>query len=246
MTDDIKDAVREAYRATALQILSEGADGGGCCSPVEEVDVRFGSRLYAALDTVGIPDSAAMASLGCGNPTAIAALVPGQRVLDLGSGGGLDVFLSAKAVGPSGTAIGLDMTDEMLELARRNQAQMGIENVEFVKGEMEHIPLHDASVDVVISNCVINLSTDKPAVFAEAHRVLRPGGRFAVTDVVATREMTPAEQADLAAWTGCIAGALTIEEFRLGLETAGFREVVIETTHAVAPDAVSARISAVA
>ncbi len=243
MTDTIKEAVRDAYRAAALKVIDQNQ---GCCEPLEGDDQRFGTELYQALDTDGIPDAAQMASLGCGNPTAIANLKHGDRVLDLGSGGGLDVFLSAKAVGPTGRAIGLDMTDEMLELARRNQAEAGITNVEFVKGEIEDIPLPDDSVDVIISNCVINLSSDKPAVFREAHRVLAPGGRFAVTDVVATRPFTDEEQADLARWTGCIAGALTIDEFRDGLTAAGFREVKVEPTHSVASDAVSARITATA
>jgi SAM-dependent methyltransferase len=243
MTDTIKNAVRDAYREKALKIIDAET---GCCSPLEGDDERFGTALYAALDTDGIPDTAQMASLGCGNPTAIAGLRPGQRVLDLGSGGGLDVFLAARAVGPTGKAIGLDMTDEMLDLARRNQTQAGITNVEFVKGEIEAIPLPDDSVDVIISNCVINLSPDKPAVFREAHRVLAPGGRFAVTDVVAIREMTAEEQTDMAAWTGCISGALTIDRFRSGLEDAGFRDVVVEPTHGVAGHAVSARITATA
>ena len=243
MNDTIKDAVRDRYRTAALKVLDTNQ---GCCDPLEGDDERFGTELYRSLDADNIPSTAQMASLGCGNPTAIADLKPGARVLDLGSGGGLDVFLSAKAVGPTGKAIGLDMTDEMLELARRNQAEAGVTNVEFVKGEIEDIPLPDGSVDVIISNCVINLSSDKPAVFQEAHRVLAPGGRFAVTDVVATRPFTEEEQADLASWTGCIAGALTIDEFRNGLTAAGFREVIVEPTHPVAPDAVSARITAIA
>jgi SAM-dependent methyltransferase len=239
---DIKDAVRNAYRTTALKLLDDGND---CCTPAASTE-GFGTALYAALDTGGVPDEAVMASLGCGNPTAIAGLRRGERVLDLGSGGGLDVFLAAKAVGPEGFVFGLDMTDEMLELARRNQQRAAIDNVEFLKGEIEDIPLPDASVDVVISNCVINLSVDKAAVFHEAHRVLRPGGRFAVSDVVALHLLTEAERADLASWAGCIAGAITAEEYVEGLESAGFRDVVVEATHEAGPTAVSARITATA
>jgi arsenite methyltransferase len=238
----IKDAVRDAYRSTALKLLNDDA---GCCGPADSTE-GFGTALYAALDTDGVPDQAVMASLGCGNPTAIAELHPGERVLDLGSGGGLDVFLAAKAVGSEGFVYGLDMTDEMLELARRNQARVGLGNIEFVKGEIEDVPLPDASVDVVISNCVINLSVDKPAVLREAHRVLRPGGRLAVSDIVATRPLTETERADLAAWAGCIAGAITAEEYVGGLEAAGFRDVAVEPTHPAGPTAVSARISAIA
>jgi SAM-dependent methyltransferase len=243
MTDnEIRDAVRTAYRTTALRILDDDA---GCCGPAD-TNEGFGTALYAALDTEGVPDTAVMASLGCGNPTAIAALRAGERVLDLGSGGGLDVFLAAKAVGPEGFVYGLDMTDEMLELARRNQQRAGMPNVEFLKGDIEDVPLPDASVDVVISNCVINLSVDKPAVFREAHRVLRPGGRFAVSDIVATRPLTEEERADLASWAGCIAGAITADEYVAGLESAGFRDVAVEATHEAGPTAVSARISATA
>lgn len=246
--DTIKEAVRERYAAAALQVTAD-ADaaccGTDCCGPADG-DGSFGSGLYEAIETEGVPEAAVMASLGCGNPMAIAALEPGQRVLDLGSGGGIDVFLSAKAVGPTGKAIGLDMTDEMLDLANRNLAATGLTNVEFIKGEIEHVPLPDNSVDVVISNCVINLSTDKPAVFREAHRVLTSGGRFAVTDVVATRDLTAQEKADLASWTGCIAGALTIDEFARGLAEAGFGDVIIDPTHDVGPFAVSARITATA
>jgi SAM-dependent methyltransferase len=245
MTDTIKEAVRERYARAAEEAIRQADSCCAPCTPIED-DERFGARLYEAIDTGGIPDSAVMASLGCGNPTAIAALEPGQRVLDLGSGGGIDVFLAARVVGPTGRAIGLDMTDEMLELADRNLARIGLDNVEFVKGEMEAIPLDDDSVDVIISNCVINLSPDKPAVFREAHRVLVTGGRFAVSDVVATRELTAEEQTDLASWTGCIAGALTIERFEQGLRDAGFSDITIEPTHRVAPDAVSALITATA
>jgi len=246
MTDTIKEAVRDRYAKAAL----EAKDGGAsCCGPDAcgaEGEAEFNPELYATIDTDGVPETAVMASLGCGNPTAIAALEPGQRVLDLGSGGGIDVFLAAKAVGPSGRAIGLDMTDEMLELANKNLAETGLGNVEFIKGEMEAMPLADDSVEVVISNCVINLSTDKGAVFREAKRVLVPGGRFVVSDIVATRELSPEEQADMASWTGCIAGALTIDQFEDGLRRAGFTDISIEPTHEAAPDAVSALISATA
>ena len=239
---DIKEAVRKRYATAALQVRETGS----CCGPDPAAGDGLGAELYAALDTAGLPDTARLASLGCGNPTAVAALAEGEVVLDLGSGGGLDVFLSARRVGPGGKVYGLDMTDEMLELARRNQTEAGIENVEFLKGEIEAIPLPDNSIDVIISNCVINLSVDKPGVFREAHRVLKPGGRFAVTDIVTTRPFTEEEQSDLASWTGCLAGALYREDFVAGLEQAGFREVEMEVTHPVAPDAVSAIIRAVA
>ena len=191
-----------------------------------------------------LPDEAKLASLGCGNPTAVAELHEGETVLDLGSGGGIDVLLSAKRVGPSGKAYGVDMTDEMLEVARRNQREAGARNVEFLKGTVEAVPLPDDSVDVVISNCVINLSADKPAVFREAARVLRPGGRFAVTDIVADAGMDEATRHDMALWTGCIAGALTEEEFRRDLEGAGFIDVEVHETHRVHDQAGSAIIRA--
>ncbi len=195
------------------------AEGGGCCGT-------------------------GVMSLGCGEPTAVAELQEGETVLDLGSGAGGDVLLSARRVGPTGRAIGLDMTDQMLELARANAAEAGIENVEFVKGYIEQMPLDDESVDVVISNCVINLSGDKDRVIAEAARVLRPGGRFAVSDVVADPEMDAATRADMAAWTGCIAGALTEQEFRSALEGSGFERIQIEATHRVHEQAASAIIRA--
>ena len=242
-----REAVRDRYASAALE-FSEGAaccDPDGCCTD-QAAESPFGVTLYETLATEDLPDSATMASLGCGNPTAVAALAEGETVLDLGSGGGLDVFLSARRVGPTGKVYGVDMTDEMLNLARRNQAKTGISNVKFLKGDIEDLPLPDASIDVVISNCVINLSTDKPEVFREAHRVLVPGGRFAVTDVVTTRKLTPREQDDMAEWTGCIAGALTRDEFVAGLTDAGFRDIGVEVTHDVAPNAVSAIIRAVA
>jgi ubiquinone/menaquinone biosynthesis C-methylase UbiE len=198
--------------------------------------------LYA--DTDGAPDSAVSASLGCGVPTAFAELHEGETVLDLGSGAGIDVLLSARRVGATGKAIGLDMTDEMLELARRNAAEADVENVEFVKGYIEDMPLADGTVDVVISNCVINLSGDKSIVIREAARVLRPGGRFAVSDVIADDDMDEATRADMAAWTGCIAGALTEAEFRGALEGAGFNEIEIRKTHRVHEHAAAAIIRA--
>jgi ubiquinone/menaquinone biosynthesis C-methylase UbiE len=202
----------------------------------------FGSTLYEEAE--GAPDSAVSGSLGCGVPTAVADLHEGEIVLDLGSGGGADVLISARRVGPAGKAIGLDMTDEMLDLARANAAQAGVENVEFVKGYLEDLPLADESVDVVISNCVINLSGDKPKVLAEAARVLRPGGRFAVSDVIADPDMDEGTRADMAAWTGCIAGALTETEFRDCLAAAGLQDVEIRETHRVHEHAGAAIIRA--
>ena len=244
MTDTTtKEAVRKRYASAALQIIE--SEPSGCCEPASE-GAGFGAAVYDVLAMEDLPDSATLASLGCGNPTAVADLAPGETVLDLGSGGGLDVFLSARRVGPTGKVYGVDMTDEMLDLARSNRDKVGIENVEFLKGDIESVPLPDDSVDVIISNCVINLSTDKPGVFREAHRVLRSGGRFAVSDVVTLREFTPEEQADMASWTGCIAGALSREEFITGLSEAGFHDVEVEVTHGLGPDVVSAIIRAVA
>ena len=210
-TDTIREQVRERYAAAAR-------GEGSCCGPTSQV---FGEMLYDAGDADGATEAAVQASLGCGVPTAVADLHAGETVLDLGSGAGADVLISARRVGPAGRAIGLDMTDEMLELARRNAAEAGAGNVEFLKGTIEDVPLPDASVDVVISNCVINLSGDKDAVLREAARVLRPGGRFAVSDVIADPGMDAATRADMAAWTGCIAGALTREEFERALVAAG-------------------------
>ncbi len=222
--------------------------GASCCGDAavitdEQRDV-FGSALYSGAERESLPDAARLASLGCGNPTAVADLHEGETVLDLGSGGGIDVLLSARRVGPTGKAYGLDMTDEMLELARDNQRQAGVANAEFVKGTIEDVPLPDGSVDVVISNCVINLSGDKARVFREAARVLRPGGRFAVSDVVADPGMDEATRRDMQQWTGCIAGALTREEFAAGLEAAGFEDVEIRETHRVHEQAASAIIRA--
>ncbi|MCZ7527314.1 MAG: arsenite methyltransferase [Acidimicrobiia bacterium] len=242
---EIKDAVRERYAGAARQVLEVRSTSGCCGAPVESTP-GFGASVYEALEADEVPDAARLASLGCGNPTAVAELHPGETVLDLGSGGGLDVLLSARRVGPTGRVYGLDMTDEMLELARRNQAEAGITNVEFLKGEIEEIPLPDGSVDVIISNCVINLSADKSKVFAEAHRVLAPGGRFAVSDMVTLRPFTAEEKADLASWTGCVAGALTIDEYVAGLEAAGFHDASVQVTHEVGSDVASAIIRATA
>jgi ubiquinone/menaquinone biosynthesis C-methylase UbiE len=226
--DAIRLAVRERYAAAAT---GGGGCGASCCGP--SADEAFGSRLYGAEERAQAPAPALAISLGCGNPTAVAELAEGEVVLDLGSGGGLDVLLSGRRVGPSGRAYGLDMTDEMVELARRNARQAGAANVEFVKGEMEAIPLPDASVDVVISNCVINLAADKRRVLAEAARVLRPGGRLAITDIVADQDMDSATRASMQAFTGCIAGALTEDEFRAALAAAGLDAVELRETHRV-------------
>jgi 2-polyprenyl-3-methyl-5-hydroxy-6-metoxy-1,4-benzoquinol methylase len=224
---DIKNVVKERYAQAALEV-STGAKSSccgetRCCDPIT-------SNLYDAVQTGELPEAALLASLGCGNPTALAELKPGEVVLDLGSGGGIDVLLSAKRVGPSGKAYGLDMTDEMLALANENKRKAGARNVEFLRGEIEHIPLPDNSVDVIISNCVINLSADKDRVLREAFRVLRPGGRFAVSDVV-TKGAVPAEiRASMLLWVGCVAGALEEDEYRAKLAAAGFRDVDIEPT----------------
>ena len=221
-----------------------GAGGCGCGPEPIEIGQGFGSSLYASSDRDELPAEAVAASLGCGNPTAVAQLRPGERVLDLGSGGGIDVLLSARRVGPSGKAYGLDMTDEMLALARSNAAKAGTRNVEFLKGDIEAIPLPDSSVDVVISNCVINLSTDKPAVFAETYRVLVPGGRIGVSDVVAEDRLTPAQRAERGDYAGCIAGALSFTEYREGLERADFGGIDIVSTHQVTDGLHSAIIRA--
>ena len=234
--DTIHDEVRARYAQAAID-----ASTAGCCSSEPET---FGAGLYSALERAEIPEAAALASLGCGNPVAVAELHEGERVLDLGSGGGIDVLLSARRVGASGRAFGLDMTDEMLALAQRNAAEAGATNVEFLRGHIEAIPLPAASVDVVISNCVINLAADKPAVFREIARVLRPGGRMGVTDIVAEDRLTPEERAERGSYTGCIAGALSFSELRSGLEAAGLSEVSMTPTHAVADGMVSAIIRA--
>jgi arsenite methyltransferase len=242
----VREAVRSRYAAAAKSVTAE--DGASCCGTgtvLSDEEARvFGAGLYDEGERGELPDTATMASLGCGNPTAVAELGAGETVLDLGSGGGIDVLLSAKRVGPTGKAYGLDMTDEMLALARENQRKAGVENVEWLRGEIEAIPLPDASVNVVISNCVINLSGDKPRVLAEAERVLKPGGRFAVSDVIADEDMDEATRADMAQWTGCIAGALTRREFEQALLDAGLEDVEIAETHRVHDCAGSAIIRA--
>src|SRR5881296_2645348 len=226
---NIQEAVKQKYGEAAKRAASGGTSccGGGAelsgCDPITK-------DLYDEVDKAAVPDKAVAASLGCGNPTALAKLQPGEIVLDLGSGGGIDVILSAKRVGPTGKAYGLDMTDEMLALARANQAKAGVENVEFLRGEIEHIPLPDNSVDVIISNCVINLSADKDRVLREAFRVLKPGGRFAVSDVVTRGEMPPEIRKSVLLWVGCIAGALEEKEYRAKLAAAGFERIEIEPT----------------
>jgi arsenite methyltransferase len=235
-TETIHEEVRIRYAAAATQ-----ASSGGCCSGDPET---IGAELYSALEREELPDAAVLASLGCGNPTAVADLHEGERVLDLGSGGGIDVLLSAKRVGPTGRAIGLDMTDEMLALAQKNAAEAGATNVEFLKGHIEAIPLPAESVDVVISNCVINLAADKPSVLHEIARVLRPGGRIGITDIVAEDRLTPAERAERGSYVGCIAGALSMSEFRAGLEAAGLTQISLTPTHAVADGMVSAIVKA--
>jgi arsenite methyltransferase len=247
--EEIRAAVRSRYAAAATSVGSEAGGGSSCCGPAsavlsDEEAAVFGSALYDEQAQEELPDTATMASLGCGNPTAVAELGAGESVLDLGSGGGIDVLLSARRVGPSGKAYGLDMTDEMLALARENQRKAGVENVEWLRGEIESIPLPAETVDVVISNCVINLSGDKPAVLAEAARVLKPGGRFAVSDVIADEGMDAATRADMAQWTGCIGGALTRAEFERALLDAGFEAVEIVETHRVNEQAVSAIVRA--
>ena len=243
----IRETVRDRYAAAAR--AADQRDAGCCgssalsCSGADETGV-FGETLYDEAHREDVPEGAVQASLGCGVPTAIADLHAGETVLDLGSGAGADVLISARRVGPTGTAIGLDMTDEMLALGRANAASAGVVNVEFVKGHIEEIPLPEASVDVVISNCVINLSGDKPQVLREAARVLRPGGRFAVSDVIADPGMDDATRADMAQWTGCIAGALTEDEFRSALTRAGLIDIEIRPTHRVHKHARSAIVRA--
>jgi len=226
---EIKDVVREKYGKAALRAATEGSS---CCGGRPAVDGcdPITSNLYSANEAAGLPETAVKASLGCGNPTALARLNQGETVLDLGSGGGIDVLLSAKRVGPQGKAYGLDMTDEMLALARENQRKAGVQNAEFLKGEIENIPLPDNSVDVIISNCVINLSGDKDRVLAEAYRVLKPGGRFAVSDVVVRGEVPPDIRKNIELWVGCVAGALRDSEYSEKLGRAGFEKIEIEPT----------------
>jgi arsenite methyltransferase len=227
---EVREIVKQKYGAAARS-AAEGKKDAGCCSSSESGCDPITSNLYDAGQLGTLPVEAVIASLGCGNPTALAELKPGEVVLDLGSGGGIDVLLSARRVAPNGKAYGLDMTDDMLALARENQKKSGIENVEFLKGEIEHIPLPDNSVDVIISNCVINLSADKDRVLAEAFRVLKPGGRFAVSDVVVRGDEVPAAvRKSMELWIGCVAGALEEGEYRTKLATAGFEQVDVEPT----------------
>jgi arsenite methyltransferase len=235
--EELREQVRRRY-AESARAVAEGSDGCGCgsgtsCVGASEAEM-FGQALYDAEQRDELPEAATLASLGCGNPTAVAELHEGETVLDLGSGGGIDVILSAKRVGPTGTAYGVDMTDEMLALAQRNARKAGVDNVHFLKGVIEQIPLPADSVDVVISNCVINLSVDKPAVLTEMARVLRSGGRLGISDVVAEDHLTPEERAERGSYVGCIAGALSKGEYVAGLEAAGFEQVSVEFTHEVA------------
>jgi arsenite methyltransferase len=249
MTDQQQFELRETVRARYAQAATVVADGGvanDCCgSAAVEVDANFGASLYAAADRDQLPIAATAASLGCGNPTAVADLREGERVLDLGSGGGIDVLLSARRVGAAGKAYGVDMTEEMLALARENAAKAEVPNVEFLKGTIEAIPLPANSIDVVISNCVINLSVDKSAVFAEMARVLVPGGRIGISDVVADDALTSEQRAERGDYVGCIAGALSFAEYRDGLAAAGFTDIEITPTHSVADGMHSAIVKAV-
>ena len=244
-TEDLRETVRRRYAEAAVKVT---AGGSGCCGSEAAMTLEpaetFGSALYGPTDKDTLPVAAVAASLGCGNPTAVADLHPGERVLDLGSGGGIDVLLSADRVGPDGFAYGVDMTTEMLDLARANAAEAGATNVEFVQGTIENVPLPDASVDVVISNCVINLSVDKPAVIAEMFRVLTPGGRIGISDVVAEDHLTSVQRAERGEYVGCIAGALSRQEYLDGLTAAGFVDATVRFTHPVADQMHSAIIRA--
>jgi arsenite methyltransferase len=235
--DELREEVRRRYAESARAVTERtgscGCGSGSCCEGGDD-GARFGEALYDAEQRGELPQTATLASLGCGNPTAVAELREGETVLDLGSGGGIDVILSARRVGPTGVAYGLDMTDEMLALARRNAEEAGVTNVHFLKGVIEQIPLPADSVDVVISNCVINLSVDKPAVLMEIARVLKPGGRLGVSDVVAEDRLTVSERAERGSYVGCIAGALSQSEYVLGLESVGLEDVSVEFTHEVA------------
>jgi arsenite methyltransferase len=233
--DELREQVRARYAEAARSVSAGGGCGcgeGGCCGDGEEPG--FGEALYAADEREGLPATAVLASLGCGNPTAVAELREGEVVLDLGSGGGIDVILSARRVGPTGLAYGLDMTEEMLALARANAGEAGVSNAIFLKGVIEDVPLPAESVDVVISNCVVNLSFDKPAVFAELARVLKPGGRIGISDVVAEDRLTPAARAERGSYAGCIAGALSKGEYEAALDAAGLEDVSVSFTHQVA------------
>jgi arsenite methyltransferase len=247
--DDLREEVRQRYAESALRVAGEsggcGCGSGSCCADGESDTGKFGEALYDAGQRGELPDTATLASLGCGNPTAVAELREGETVLDLGSGGGIDVILSAKRVGPTGTAYGLDMTDEMLALAQRNVAEAGVANVHLLKGLIEEIPLPAGSVDVVISNCVINLSTDKAKVLTEIARVLAPGGRIGISDVVAEDRLTTDERAQRGSYVGCIAGALSKAEYEAGLEAAGFEQISVSFTHEVADGMHGAIVKAV-
>lgn len=238
MAEDVRELVRNRYASAAKSVSSDA-----CCTDCG-CGSNFGSQLYEINETAGLPDAAVLASLGCGNPMTVAELREGETVLDLGSGGGIDVFLSARRVGPTGKVFGLDMTDEMLALANKNKSEAGITNAEFLKGYIEEIPLPANTIDVVISNCVINLSSDKSKVFSEMARVLKPGGRIRITDIVAENHLTESDRAERGSHVGCIAGALSFEEYESGLRGAGFDEVSIEPTHAVAEEMLSATIKA--
>jgi ubiquinone/menaquinone biosynthesis C-methylase UbiE len=237
-SEELREEVRRRYAESAVSVtLGTGGYGcgdGWCCTSGEGEASDFGEFLYNAEQRAELPDAAALGSLGCGNPTVVAQLHEGETVLDLGSGGGIDVILSARRVGPTGTVYGLDMTDEMLALAQQNASDAEVANVHFLKGYIERIPLPAASVDVVISNCVINLSTDKAAVLTEIARVLKPGGRIGISDVVAEDKLSPVERAERGSYVGCIAGALSTAEYEAGLEAAGFEEISVEFTHQVA------------
>jgi arsenite methyltransferase len=248
--DELREEVRRRY-AESARAVSEGTDSGcgcesgSCCADGESDPSKSGEALYDAEQRGELPEAAVLASLGCGNPTAVADLRGGETVLDLGSGGGIDVILSAKRVGPTGVAFGLDMTDEMLALAQKNAADAGVRNVHFLKGVIEQIPLPADSIDVVISNCVINLSVDKPAVLTEMARVLKPGGRIGISDVVAEDRLTPEERSERGSYVGCIAGALSKSEYEAGLEAAGFEQISVEFTHDVADGMHGAIVKAV-
>ncbi len=247
-TSEVRDNVRRRYANAATSIDPSCGDTDCCSSTADAFKTAdsgdFGSWLYESGDLSDIPDGAALASLGCGNPTAVSDLKPGETVLDLGSGAGIDVLLSAKRVGPDGFAYGIDMTDEMLTLARKHQREAGATNVEFRKGVIEDIPLDDEIVDVVISNCVINLSADKPAVLSEMFRVLKPGGRIGIADVVVDDNLSEADRLERGSWVGCIAGALSFDEYRQGLHAVGFTDISVEPTHSVAEGMHSAIVKA--
>jgi SAM-dependent methyltransferase len=248
--DELREEVRRRYAESARAVTESsngcGCGSGACCADEQAAaETKFGELLYDGEQRGELPDAAVLASLGCGNPTAVAELHEGETVLDLGSGGGIDVILSAKRVGPAGTTYGLDMTDEMLALARQNAAEAGVTNVHFLKGVIEQIPLPADSVDVVISNCVINLSVDKPAVLTEIARVLKPGGRVGVSDIVAEDHLTAKQRGERGSYVGCIAGALSRSEYVAGLEAAGFEDVSVEFTHEVADGMHGAIVKAV-